>query len=459
MQKNKFRILLALFLLAGVFVISGCGCKEKVARYKVDLEVWGVIDDSDAYAEIIQNYRELNPNVGEINYKKQRIETYERDLLDALASGKGPDIFFIHNTWLPKFSNKVVSAPKEILTEQKFRQNFVDVVADDFISKGEIFAVPLSVNSLALYYNRDLFNAAGISAPPRTWDEFLTVSEKITRVNFSGEISPAGAALGTAININRATDILTMLMFQDGAQLRDERGGVNFSRDKNAQKALELYTSFANSSKPNYTWNPKMHYSIDAFSEGTLAMMFNYSWQIPAVKSKAPKLNFAVAEIPQKDLGNPVNYANYWGYAVTSNKVIEADPRSNLTPVTNDLRVAEAWKFLTYLTTKTEMQLSAPASKTAVVKKIASNFDPAENYLKKTGQPAARRDLIEMQKTDVELGVFAKGNLVAKSWLQNDSVLVESIFMGMIDDVNRGAMSIFDAMSVAEERVKRSEMR
>jgi multiple sugar transport system substrate-binding protein len=459
MKQNKMRIFLALCLVFGVMTVSGCGCSPKVNKYKVDLEVWGVSDDSDAYTEIFKDYKQLNPNVANIIYKKQRIETYQKDLIDALASGKGPDIFLISNTWVPTFSNKIAPAPKTILTEQKFRSDFVDVCANDFISDGKIYAVPLSVNSLALYYNRDLFNAAGIASPPKTWDEFTADVEKIARINALGEISPAGAAIGTTSNINRSTDVLAMLMLQNGTQMRDDSGRVDFSGSEAAKKALEFYTGFAKNSAPNYTWNSQLHYSIDAFSEGTLAMMFNYSWQIPVIKSKSPKLNFAVAEIPQRTLGTPVNYANYWGYAVAGSKLVVADAKSKLAPVTNDLRIAEAWKFLTYLTTKADTQMTAPTSATTVTKKPASGLDPAEKYLEKTQQPSARRDLIEAQKSDVELGVFAKGNLIAKSWMQVDPVATEAIFAEMIDSVNRGAASVADALSIAEERIKKLEVK
>lgn len=458
-MKNKFRIALILFLVAGALVLSGCGCKSTAEKYKVDLEIWGVMDDSDAYSEIFKKYSELNPNVGEITYKKQRIETYEKDLIDALASGKGPDIFLINNTWLPTFSNKIVAAPKEILTEQKFRKDFVDVCANDFISNGDIFAVPLSVNSLALYYNKDLFNAAGITAPPKTWDEFLDSTEKITRIDSVGEINPSGAAMGTAYNINRSTDVLGLLMLQNGVEMRDGNDRVSFGNDPNAIKALDFYTQFAKVGAPNFSWNPRLHYSIDAFSEGTVAMMFNYSWQMDIIRSKSPKLNFAITDIPQSDPSNPVGYANYWGYAVVSNKIIEVNPKSKLAPVTNELRVAEAWKFLTYLTTKAESQIVAPTSSTTVVKKPTSVFDPAEKYLERNKQPAARRDLIEKQKSDVNLGVFAKGNLIARSWMQKDPVATESIFGEMIDNVNRGAVNISDALKTAEERLVRLEMK
>ena len=454
-MQNRWKIFLGGFLAVSFLVlISGCGCKPVTQKYKVDLEVWGPIDDTDSYAEIFNNYRKLNPNVGNIVYKKQRIETYEKDLIDALASGNGPDIFLLHNDWLANFSNKIATAPKDILTEQKFRQNFVDVAAADFVSDGDIFAVPLSVNALALFYNKDLFNAAGIVMPPKTWDEFTADAVKLTKVNSTGEMTQAGAAIGTAYNINRSTDILNLIMLQNGLSMVDATGRVNFGREAGAKIALEFYTQFAKSNSGKYVWNPTQHNSIDAFSEGTLAMMLNYSWQIETIKNKSPKLNFAVSVAPQFPGTVPTSFANYWAYGVAKNKVASANATPTQTaPVSNDLRIAEAWKFLTYLTTKGEPQTAQASATTGVGRVFDPNFDPAESYLGKTNQPAARRDLIERQKSDPELGVFAESNLIAKNWQKDDPILMETVFAEMIDAVNRGMLSISDAVSGAEKKL------
>jgi multiple sugar transport system substrate-binding protein len=457
-MRNKWKIFLGGLLALSFFVlISGCGCKPVTQKYTVDLEVWGPVDDTDSYAEIFNNYRKLNPNVGNIVYKKQRIETYQQDLIDALASGNGPDIFLMHNDWLANFSNKIAPAPKDILTEQKFRQNFVDVAVTNFVSEGNIFAVPLSVNSLALFYNKDLFNAAGIALPPQTWDEFVEDAVKLTRINSNGELTQAGAAIGTAYNINRSTDILNLLMLQNDLSMVDATGRLNFGREAGAKTALEFYAQFAKSNSGKYVWNPTLHNSIDAFSEGTLGMMLNYSWQIATLRNKSPKLNFAVSGAPQFPGVTPVNFANYWAYGVAKNKATkESATPTQAAPVSNDLRIAEAWKFLTYLTTKGEPQTAQATATTGVGRVFDPNFDPAENYLKKTNQPSARRDLIERQKSDPELGVFAQGNLIAKDWQKDNPLLVETVFAEMIDAVNRGMLSISDAVSGAERKLTKT---
>jgi len=453
--KNTIGLILAVFLVSSLIFLSGCSKKE-TSNYKVNLEIWGIFDDSNStYADIIRSYKDINPFIGEIKYRKFTADSYKKDLLDAMASGQGPDICLIHNTWLPYFKDKITPSPEYILGEKEFRDNFVDVASNDFLDEGKIYAAPLSVDSLALYYNKDFFNSEGIVSPPTTWEEFNDDAKKLTKIGEFGDIVQSGAALGTAYNINRSTDILGLLMFQNGASIvNEDRNQVNFGKE--SENALEFYAQFARLGSGVYAWNKKAHYSIDAFYEGTAAMMLNYSWHHQTVKSKNSKLNFGVAPVPQISRENPANYANYWGLAVVKNKVIETGSRgggAELVAVNNNTRVHEAWQFLKFLTVKNNGSFTVTHAVSGKTKKFPVNFDPAKNYLEKTGRPAARRDIIEEQKSDPVLGPFAYGNLIAKSWYQPDSEATETILAEAIDSVNQGNTSVSQALKTAESRI------
>lgn len=450
------KISLALLFVLFAFSLSGCGCKSNDgSQAAMELDIWGPVDDSFTYNDITDAYKKLYPNIKDIRYRRFSPDTYKKELLDALASGQGPDVFLIHNTWLPSFADKIVPAPAEILNEQRFRSNFVDVVVNDFLDQGRVWAAPLSVDSIALYYNKDLFNEAGISAPPKDWNEFTKDTQLLTKFSVGREIIQSGASLGTAYNINRSTDVLNMLMMQGGTQ-KDDMGVLDLKTSKMtgganyfpSVDALSFYTQFSHATSPYYSWNSRMHYSIDAFSEGNLAMMFNYSWHIQTIKDKSPKLNFAVASVPQFVGSTPSNYANYWAFAVAKNKKPAAG-------VTDDIRISETWKFINFLTTKPEGQFSSGGNGILGGGTVDPNFDPAKVYLEKTRKPAARRDLIEVQKSDAELGVFAKDNLIAKSWKESDPEAIESIFAEMIDQVNKGQSNINDAIETASQRISK----
>jgi multiple sugar transport system substrate-binding protein len=412
-----------LLFLTVVLVLGniGGGSTERVI-----LEFWGVFDESSAFAKSVRLFEAQNPNI-KVIYTKLAFEDYERNVVSALAANSGPDLWMIHNTWLPKHADKLQPLPAQIageknasMTLKEFKDTFVDVAYQDLVRGGKIYSMPLYVDTLALYYNKDMLNSAGFATPPDTWGDFNNVIKAVTRQNGAGNIIQSGAALGTARNVNRSTDILENLMIQSGVQMTSDDGtSATFTRSVDNQAvgeiALQYYTDFANPQKEVYTWNDSQHYSVDAFAEGSTAMMFNYSHYVPLLKDKASRLNFAVAPMPQLSQLNNATFASYWTPAVSLNSK-HADA---------------AWKFITFMAQK------------------QNSLD----YVTETKRPGARRDIIALQQSDLDLGVFASQALTAKSWLQIDNTAIESIFADMIDDVNFKRAKLSDALQNAESRV------
>lgn len=471
--KNKFRIILAVLAVAAVPFFSGCGSSSSPG-YSVDLEIWGPFDDSLVYGDIITEYKKMNTHVREIKYRKFSLETYKEELIDGLASGNGPDIFLINNTWFPYFENKLYPAPTPFISPQDIKDNFPDVVYSDFVSENKAYAVPLAMDSMQLYYNKDMFNAVGITSPPKTWQELENCVEALTKIDQEGKIIRSGAAIGTAKNVNRSTDLISLLMLQYEAKLPMKKGelasfdegayslGSGGEKLRLGEAALDFYTKFAkiNDSNGNanrlYTWNAEQVNSVDAFAGGSVAMLFNYAWQNSVIKNKNPKLNYDIAPIPQVSADKPVTIANYWGFAVSSNKNprMVSQEQSKTKPVSNDARAHEAWEFLRFLTLKNNGKITLyNALNTKSSMDFLVDIDPALDYIKKTLQPAARRDIIKEQKNDLTLGVFASGNLFAKNWYQKNPEKIDGVFTEMIETVNSGGTSLHDALVLARGRV------
>ncbi|MBI2506879.1 MAG: extracellular solute-binding protein, partial [Candidatus Colwellbacteria bacterium] len=203
---------------------------------KINLTVWG-IDDGSAWDYPIFSYQKLHPNV-RIKYTELKPETYEEDLINALAAGKGPDIFMLNNRWLVKHADKITPLPAEKMSANAFKGLFPQVAEYDLLSnEGQIYGLPLSVDTLALFYNQDIFDRSGVALPPRTWDEFLTVIPKVRKVDTGGNLTLSAAALGgPSENIENAADILALLMLQTGALTPDKypSGTVDSKAGENA---------------------------------------------------------------------------------------------------------------------------------------------------------------------------------------------------------------------------------
>ncbi len=424
MDKTKIIIfaISGLVLLAVVVVLIN-PFKES-APVAATLEFWSVFDDSDVFDPLIAEYKKVSPSIT-INYSKKNIVSYEQDLISSLATGRGPDIFSIHNTWLPKHMAKLAPAAETMISAKRFGELFVDVALQDFIEGGKVYALPLTVDTLALFYNKDLLNSAGIAMPPQTWTEFNSAVEKLTRRDNKNNILQSGAALGTVKNINRSTDILMALMLQSGAKMvNDSRDLAVFDQTVSAQgddfspgrQALIFYTNFASPGLKTYTWNQYQNYSIDAFVEGRTAMMLSYNYQLPLIKARSAHLEMGVAPLPQiSKTSKKITFANYWAQAVG---------RSSKNQV-------EAWKFLAWL----------------------ASPEISRQYLELTKKPAARRDLIEEQKKDTDLSLFAEQALYAKSWWEKDNLAIERIFADMIESVNTGKVTADNSLRQAVAQV------
>ncbi len=453
-NKTKLSIIILFFTLV---TISGFGCKGKVSKeaeqkiQPITLNYWRAWEGRDAFGEIIKKYNVLHPNI-KVNYKKFRYEEYEKELLEAFAEDRGPDIFSVHSGWVRRYENKITPLPPVIsmaysvvkgnikkettvelrksksISPAEVRNDFLDVVYSDAVVENEVYGLPLSVDNMVMFYNRDLFNNAGIIAPPRYWnEEFQKDVKALTKEDADNFIVQSGAALGTSSNIERYSDILSLLMMQNGAEMIGEGGNIAFHKipagmDKSyvpGLEALRFYTDFANPVKEVYTWNQDMPNSLEVFSQGRLGIFFGYSYHIPMIKSRAPRLNFGISRMLQIDGGREINFANYWVETVSAKS---AYPQ-------------EAWDFIQF----------------------ASRPENVVSYLEKTGKPAALKSLLSAQMADEELKVFAEQALTATNWYKgNDYNTAEVIIGEMIEEALRDPDNMHKALNSAAKKAQQT---
>jgi ABC-type glycerol-3-phosphate transport system substrate-binding protein len=418
-------VLIVLLLLAGALFFTS-GSKPKPTG-KVELTWWKTFEDSQNIQDLISDYQATHKNVT-INFVKKDVTTFEQDLVNALASGTGPDIFSIHNDWLPKYSNLTTPMPSGLMSVRTFQDTFANVVTSDFVKDNKVYGLPLAVDVLALYYNKDLLGSAGISQPPTTWPELVADVQKLTRLGQGGDFTNSGIALGTSSNVNRAVDILSLLMLQNGTEFYSPGfTSATFDRSQNISNgsnnsfnpgstALAFYTQFAQPAKTSYSWNTKSDLSIDAFTQGKVAMMLNYWYTVPMIVSRSPNLNWGVAGAPQtSENAIKVNIANYWAETVSKSSV----------------NSATAWDFLNFITQKSELT----------------------KYYAKHKLVSSRKDILSTQSADSDIGVFAENALTAKSVYKKDANLFESTFSQMIDDVVLHNLTADDAIRNAVQKI------
>ena len=383
----------------------------------VQLTVWG-FDKNDAIGGLISSYSQFRPNV-KVAYKEVSRDDYENMLLSALASGQGPDVFPVHNRSLSKKTN-ILSPAGAQFTADQVQNLFPTEVSQDFViasssSAGQVYALPLYLDTLSLIYNKDLFDQGGVVNPPVTWEEFQTDVAKLRNISANGQITKAGAAIGgSQKTIGNAVDLLSVLMLQNGVTMSS--GKTASFASETGFGAFNFYLQFANPSSAYYTWSDSRQKDIDGFSAGNTAMIFGYTSDIQKIKSKNPFLRFGVASIPQVNASNAVNYADYWGLAVSK----------------QSRQPSWAWDFIVSM---------------AVQPQIAAQYSSI------TGQPPALREIINQKINDSVTGVSARQSLTARSWQQPDENRVNDIFNNAIVSVLNNQSDSRRALTQAQDQI------
>lgn len=397
------------FLLVFLGVIPGL--RQDIGG-RVTLQAWG-IDDPKLWSSTISSFNDKYPG-NTVKYTQVPEANYEKQLLDGLAAGKGPDIFFFRNSWLLKHGNKIIPATEAAITLSTFRNFFPEVAEEDFVYQSQIYSLPLSIDTLALFYNRDTFDNKKIAVPPVTWDEVKADILRLREFGSKGVIAKSGLGIGaTSKSVTNAPDILSLLFLQFGTPMKDSLGRVAISNEQGL-KTLNFYTQFAKYGNLYYTWGDSFKPDVDSFATKQLAMMLGYASQVSAIKAKNPSLNFAIAPAPQMSKKESVNFPNYWGLAVSSKAAAKE----------------AAWNFVVFATTD---QVTA------------------SNYATAGAKPPALRSLIGQYLNSPTLGVFAAQALTAKSWLQPDDVAVKSAFDNMVGSVLSGRLTADKALRGAQD--------
>lgn len=404
---------LGALVIAGFALLFVFGFGRKEPLPEVNLTIFGTLDNK-AMQDLIGQYRGPQPNV-KIAYVQFEESGYEKSLLQALAAGRAPDIFMIRKAWLSRHRDKLLSAPLAQFSLGALRQLFPQAVEQTFSSEGNVYALPLTVDTLALFYNKDLFDAKTIATPPSTWEEFMAIIPGLREIGENNRIkTPAAAIGGSGRSIARASDIFNLLLLQSGEPSFSTDGAISFG-DKGLE-ALDFYLSFADPQSEAYTWDDNLSFSYDAFAAGKLPMMFGYAKDIAILKEKNAFLNFGVAPAPQISKNKPVSLPDFYGFAVSKQTRVPS----------------WAWDFIV---------------------KAATNSDLALPVSRTLGESPALRTLIQQSATDPAIGVFARQALTARFWPEPDENAVSRIFSDGIEAVLSGRITSRQALEQMENRL------
>ena len=296
-----------IFIIVIIVIVASLNKAQPTKQVK--LQWWGLWEDPAAVQSLISDFKKTHPTI-DVEYVKKDPDQYRDRLTARIENGSGPDIFRYHNTWLPMIGNDLSPLTSDVISPDEFKNAYYPVMQQDLTKNGAIYGIPMDADSLALFINPQLFDAAGVQVPTN-WDQFNDAAKALTVKTPVGKIKTAGAALGTYSNINHAPDIISLLLVQQGVDINKLT-----TFPKNEAGALSYYASFAKSPDTN-VWDDTLDNSLLAFSKGNLAMYFGYSWDIFEIQKLNSNLQFKVYPVPSNQ-GVKTTIASYWVEGVSA---------------------------------------------------------------------------------------------------------------------------------------------
>ncbi|PKL36876.1 hypothetical protein CVV38_03205 [Candidatus Peregrinibacteria bacterium HGW-Peregrinibacteria-1] len=447
---NK-KVLLVTLIISSLLIIPACRTKAPGTPLQdytgVELTYYKLHDNSEVISPYIDEFIKTHPGL-KINYRKfTDQENYETTILNEMAAGKGPDIISMPNTWFASNYQKTTPLPQEFASIDQYDQTFVSIASKDLIFEDyapstdqeetrRIYGIPLHVNTLALFYNKQHFEEKlpQRGRPAGNWNQIREETPQLTLKNtsFTG-LQRSAIALGTANNISLATDIIYLLLLQGEISFYNQSlTAAIFSSDgaaaadNKAFNIIDFYTSFASESKPNYTWNKFVTsdapgQEIQAFAKGEVSMIIGYPetyqqilGQIEVLKNQGEqtivKDNIRISPIPQittEESGSKKStYAKYYAETVSRNS-----QHSEL-----------AWEFIVFM----------------------AQQENAKKYFEATKKPTSRRDLIEEQSKHPIYGVFVSQIGYAESIPMVNAEKYREIITTLINKINTSGLQQTD---------------
>jgi multiple sugar transport system substrate-binding protein len=301
MNKRKCMVLMMVFSMV-MMLLSGCGGASNTSsngdKVSLTFQIWDVFQQP-GMEDLVEAYVKDHPNVS-IEVQTINWDEYWTKLEASASSNSLPDIFWMHTNEFMKYATSGMLADLSDLYGDKnyYTNNFPAGLVDNASYNGKVYGVPKDWDTIALAYNTDLFDQAGVSYPDDTWtwDTAIEAAQTIyDKTGVSGFLAP----------LDDQSGYLNLVKQAGGYILNDDKTASGFTNE-----ATKLGISSWISLQMDHDFSPKQatFAETDAgslFVAGQGAMLLLGSWNVAPYLQDYPDLKWDVAVLPR--MSNPVS--------------------------------------------------------------------------------------------------------------------------------------------------------
>ncbi|WP_176084041.1 extracellular solute-binding protein [Martelella sp. HB161492] len=399
-------------LFAGL--VAGISMLSVSAANAVEIEYWQYIYETRVKAmdQLIENFEAANPDIT-VKQVTFPYADYQTRIVAANMAGKGPDVMQLFYGWLDKFKagGLLQPLPQDAFPQAEIEKDFFPIVTA-MKRDGEYYGLPTAVRSLALFYNKKLFEENGLdpSAPPQTLDDMVSAAKSIVKYDDAGNITTEGMALDMGGQDHQWWREVLVRQY-GGVPYTDDYRKVTYDSPEGTA-ALQFYTDLQ--LKEKIGQSGFMDEAQAAFKGGKAGMTIDGTFRLGTF-GQITDFDWGVTELPANADGTRSNYASYFANGIGAK--VKGD------------KLEAAEKFLTYLSSPEAMQI----------------------WLKTVGELPARREaaLTEENLANPIYAPFLKGLDYAHTTLFVDEAGQRQVAIDMANRVLLDGQSPADSIAEA----------
>jgi len=242
--------------------------------------------ENDRLQEVVDTFNDLTPN---IQVQLSLVPQYDERLQASLAGGSPPDVFYIDSFRLPDLVRANALEPYE--PHALDPDDFYPSLREAFTWDDIFYCPPKDFSTLALQYNQDLFDAAGVDYPTAdwTWEDLRAAAQQLTENtpdDVYGLVLPPDFARFIAF------------LYQAGGEVADEDFVEMRINSPQALEALNFYVDMVQDGYAAQAADLDSGWPGEAFGRQRAAMAIEGNWIVPFMSDQFPDVNYGIEELP-----------------------------------------------------------------------------------------------------------------------------------------------------------------
>lgn len=326
----------------------------------ISYSIWGDPEEIKNQQAVVDAFHVANPKIT-VKVTVSDWDTYWDKLQTGIAGGDAPDVFAMDGPLFPDYQGRdVLLDLKPYIDKSGYDlTQLADQAVADFTTPGGQFGLPRDLNVVALYYNKKMFDAAGVPYPDDTWDwaKLVEVGKKLTLAK-DGKVSQWGFYTETSDMEN----YWSSLVWQNGGDIISADHKTSLVGSDQAVGGMQFLQDLIYKDK---IMDVPVADKGDEFEQGQAAMEANGSWLVAT--HIAAGIDFGIAPLPKGPAGRFTSINPTGAVVFKGSKNPDA-----------------AWEFVKYLaspaaqTKLMELKASLPANKAVLSGPFATSFDGAK---------------------------------------------------------------------------------